>query len=272
MQASGELIETIGLQRVDSRRGRDGSNIGIEVVDTTRAFVGDGPEGYFAQDRLAVADKLKPLDTNLHIDCVCRGPSGSVKFVQSPTRVDKNGTGGGKERHDEHAVGQCLVSIRAPFEIVSAGIISRHHGGIRGVTVQSLGCDAIPVDELVGGDVARDVGRAGLVSGNERLGEIKPSIVGHVVGPLRVSVVIVGRGEGADVVRLAVVIPCDDFHELWLKSKDLLPALVPEKIAREDPVFAIRHFGAIMSREPGGDSCSMVRFNFNVCNVYLRAM
>jgi hypothetical protein len=43
-------------------------------------------------------------------------------------------------------------------------------------------------------------------------------------------------------MRFTVVIPCDNLKELWSHREDLIPAIVPEKIGRKDPVFAVRNF------------------------------
>lgn len=57
--------------------------------------------------------------------------------------------------------------------------------------------------------------------------------------------------EGANVVRLAVIVPSDDLNEARAKCKNLIPSIIPEQVRRENPVLAIRDFGAEVREEPG---------------------
>ena len=52
-------------------------------------------------------------------------------------------------------------------------------------------------------------------------------------------------------MRLAIVIPGDDFDESRAELQKTIPARVPQKIRREDPVLAIGDFATEMGREPG---------------------
>jgi hypothetical protein len=79
-------------------------------------------------------------------------------------------------------------------------------------------------------------------------------------------------------MRLAIVIPRNDFQVLRAKSEDLVPAVEPQKIRWEHPVLAIRNLGAEVSTEPrrygcnvwfpskGGDIRRISCFNSNVCS------
>ena len=64
-----------------------------------------------------------------------------------------------------------------------------------------------------------------------------------------VAVVVVRRVEGADIVTLAVVVPRDDLDVLGPYSEDIVPALVPQQVAGEDPVLAVADFGTEVSLE-----------------------
>lgn len=50
----------------------------------------------------------------------------------------------------------------------------------------------------------------------------------HVICPLGIAIVNMGRPQRPDIVRLAVVVPSDDLEEPRTKSKDLVPAVVPQ--------------------------------------------
>lgn len=47
----------------------------------------------------------------------------------------------------------------------------------------------------------------------------------HVVDPLGVTIVIMGRLERADVVRLAIVVPCDNLNHGEALLENLIPAV-----------------------------------------------
>lgn len=56
-------------------------------------------------------------------------------------------------------------------------------------------------------------------------------------------------------MRFAIVIPSHDFDEVRSLVGCLInnidPTLIPEKVARENPVLAEAHFRPVMGREPG---------------------
>jgi hypothetical protein len=71
-------------------------------------------------------------------------------------------------------------------------------------------------------------------------------------------------------MRLAIVVPCDNFHELRLELENLIPAIEPKEITWEHPVLAVGDFRPVIwtadeartrgiiseiltSREPRGD-------------------
>jgi hypothetical protein len=56
-------------------------------------------------------------------------------------------------------------------------------------------------------------------------------------------------------VRLAIVVPGDNFHETGLSCEDFSPSTVPEEVGREDPVLVVGDVVAKMRREPRGDGC-----------------
>lgn len=55
-------------------------------------------------------------------------------------------------------------------------------------------------------------------------------------------------------MRLAIVVPCHDLNKSRAKFQDLLPSVEPEKIGREYPVLAVRHFATEVGEEPSGRS------------------
>ena len=72
----------------------------------------------------------------------------------------------------------------------------------------------------------------------------------HIISPFGVTIVSVHRAERSDVVRLAIVVPGNDFHEARTQLQDLVPAIVPEGIRRENEVLAVSDFGTEMGKEP----------------------
>lgn len=57
-------------------------------------------------------------------------------------------------------------------------------------------------------------------------------------------------------MRLAVIVPGDDFDETRSELEEVVPAIEPEEIRREYPVLAVGDFIAEMCKEPTG--CSYV--------------
>ncbi len=54
----------------------------------------------------------------------------------------------------------------------------------------------------------------------------------------------------------AIIIPSDDFNVLWSERQDVHPAVIPEEIGREHPVFTVRDLAPIVSGEPSRDGCN----------------
>lgn len=95
------------------------------------------------------------------------------------TGLDSNRSWLGQEGYDVDHVVHGLPTIGSAHEVVSAAIVcGSSGGGVGRVTVESAKSPAVPVDDLVLPDVVVDGRGTGLVSGNERLGKIQPSIVG----------------------------------------------------------------------------------------------
>jgi hypothetical protein len=59
----------------------------------------------------------------------------------------------------------------------------------------------------------------------------------------------VRRAERANIVRLAVVVPGDNFNTSQAHGENLLPAVVLEKISGENPVLTVRNLGAKVREE-----------------------
>ena len=58
-------------------------------------------------------------------------------------------------------------------------------------------------------------------------------------------------------MRFTIIVPSDDFHELWSKGQDLSPSVEPEEISWEQKVLAIGHFRPVVSEEPWRRRCHM---------------
>lgn len=52
-------------------------------------------------------------------------------------------------------------------------------------------------------------------------------------------------------MRLAIVIPGDNFNKARSKSQDFIPSVIPQKIRREDPIFAVGYLRTEVGEEPG---------------------
>lgn len=68
---------------------------------------------------------------------------------------------------------------------------------------------------------------------------VKRACALHVVDPFRGPVVGMGRPEGANVMRLTVIIPNYDLNEARAKRENLTPSMIPEQVRRKDPVLAV---------------------------------
>lgn len=58
-------------------------------------------------------------------------------------------------------------------------------------------------------------------------------------------------------MRLAIVIPSNNFQVLRPQGEDLIPAVEPQKVRWENPVLAVRDLRAEVGAEPGGHRCNV---------------
>jgi hypothetical protein len=122
-----------------------------------------------------------------------------------------------------------LPSIRATLEIVLIWLRWRSaRGCIGSIAVEGLQITAIPVDNLILFDILGHVGVFVLICGDKGFREIKPTVVRQIVGPFGCSIVGVFVFEGSDIVRLAIVVPGEDFHHRESILKNLVPAVEDE--------------------------------------------
>lgn len=98
----------------------------------------------------------------VHGEGGCTG--GGVVGVDCAGGVDDDGTRGFKERNNEDLVFQAIVPVGTAIEVVPATIVSGDHGCVSGVAVESFGRGAVPVDQLILGDVGVRRGGASFVS------------------------------------------------------------------------------------------------------------
>jgi hypothetical protein len=59
-----------------------------------------------------------------------------------------------------------------------------------------------------------------LVRSDERFSHVEPAVVWHIVGPFRVPIVVMLRRERPNVMKFAVVVPCDDLRESRAKGEN----------------------------------------------------
>lgn len=190
--------------------------------------------------------------TRCHVDgeLVCAG-SGLESLRVAPDG-DLESTSFLEQRDDEDFILQGLISVGPALEVVAGGVVGVAHGSICSIAVDARQRRSKPVNNLVFGNMRCRIVGALFIRGDEGLSHVQPAVVRHAVRPLGVSVVAVRAVEAADVVRLAVVVPGDDFDEARLELQDLRPAVEPEEVSGEHPVLGVRHFGAKVCREPGG--------------------
>jgi hypothetical protein len=65
-----------------------------------------------------------------------------------------------------------------------------------------------------------------------------------------------GGAERPNIMGFAVIIPGNNLNEARAHIQNLQPTVVPEQIARENPVLAVRHFRAKVGEEPRRNSCA----------------
>lgn len=159
-----------------------------------------------------------------------------------------DGAGGFEERDDEDGIFDRFVTIGWASEVIRIWRRGRPWflAVVGTIAFSCLGRWAIPVDELIF-TWSRDRFRAGLEGGDVGYGHGEPAIMGHVICPFGVAVIAMGRAEGPNVMRLAVVVPGEDFDVLRGQGQYFVPTFIPEKVTREDPVLAVGDFKAIVS-------------------------
>lgn len=161
----------------------------------------------------------------------------------------------GEHGHNVDDIIHSIPTIWTTHEVVFVALYGAVRGSVGGVAVKALEGTSIPVDNLVLGDILVDGCILVLVGSNVGLGEIEPAVVGpievssflnswghlyaHVVSPLGVTIVIVKRAQGTDVVGLTIVVPCDNLNHRESFLQDLIPAIENQGTTREDPVLAV---------------------------------
>lgn len=253
MQSDSQGGESIRAKGIGGSRGNR-ADVGVEVVDTAGADVGDVHERGGRQDVLAATRHGKGLLAEASGDGEDVGSSRGTEALRVATRGNGKSASGLEESDGVDDVVHVLPAVGNTLKVVAAGVVGRVvRGGVGSITVESLQVTAVPVDNLLVLDVRGNIGVSVLVGGNEGLGQIEPTIVSHVIGPLGVTIVGVLGAEGSDVVRLAIVVPGDDLDHGKALLDDLLPSVEDERAAREDPVLAVGDLGTVVSREPGRD-------------------
>lgn len=121
---------------------------------------------------------------------------------------------------------------------------------------------SVPIDQHIPID-NRSPGTS-FEGGDIRSSELEESVVGQPVRPRSRAVVTVRIVGGSDIVRLAVIIPGDDLKvtKFWRpisEVENLLPPLVPESLGFEQPVLAVRHFLAKVSKDCRFEKVSSAR-------------
>jgi hypothetical protein len=170
------------------------------------------------------------------------------------TRVNRDCRRLSEDCDHKDCVFQCFPTIRSTIKVIATGVIRGEHACIRGIAVDVARSRPIPVDKQIFGDVVIHGGGTILVRGNEWLGHVHPAIVrpncisidlngqaknSHIVYPFRSTIVVVSRAEGANIVRLAIIIPGYNLDESWTQCKHLLPAVIPKQVTWEYPVLAV---------------------------------
>ena len=253
MQSDCQRSKAIGPERVVKASGHS-PDIRVEVVDAARAHIGDIHQRRAAEDGLPVAGQGKLLLPKVGWDLEQVGAGGALERLRGAARRHRHRARALEQRHHIHRVVHRLPPVGPTHEVVAAAVVRRAvRRRVGRVAVQPLEIPPIPVDQLLILDVGRHVRVAVLVRGNEWLRQVQEAVVRHVVGPFRVSVVIVSTFQGPRVVALTVIVPGDDFDHLEALAQHVLPAVVPQGAAREDPVLTVRYLWAEVGEEPGRD-------------------
>ena len=163
---------------------RHGSDVGVEVVQTTWAHVADVFEAHLAQDSLAIAREPKLLLPDAHINGVGRDPRWSIEGPGVAARGDSHCPRFSKHCDYEDRVLHGFPSVGLAHEVVARRVVRLHHRRVRCVTVETARSWPIPVDKLIGRDITVCRCCTGMEGRDERLGHVKPP----AMGPIRASV------------------------------------------------------------------------------------
>lgn len=169
LESNSVLSETIRRERVRGASG-ESADVSVEVVKTTSAGISNVHQRSSRQNTGAVAGQGESLVTKGSVHGEDVGACSCVESLGSAARLDGDGTSRLKKGHNVDGITQSLVTI---------GTAQR----IGRIAVEALQVSAVPVDDLILGNVVGNVGVTVLVSGDERLGEIQPAVVGHIVRP-----------------------------------------------------------------------------------------
>lgn len=175
LQSSSVLRETMRRERVRGA-SRESADVSIEVVETASAGVGDIHQRGSRQHIGAVTGQSENLLTSGSAHGEDVGAGTGVESLRVAARLDGDGTGSLEQGNNVDGIGQSLVTIGA------AQRIGR-------VAVEAVQVSAVPVDDLILGDVVGNVGITVLVSGDVRLGEIQPAVVRHIVRPVAAAII-----------------------------------------------------------------------------------
>jgi hypothetical protein len=237
MQTDCQRGETSAVHRV-GEAGVDGADVGVEVVQAARTDIGDVHKRRAGQDLGTTALKSECLLAKGGIDLDQRSASGDLLGNSVASRLDDNSTSRLEQTDNVDNILHRLPSVRSTLEIILARVgRSSTRGSIGSIAVEALEVATVPVNKLILLDVLGDVCIFTLVRSDERLGEIKPAVVGHVVRPLGCSVIGVLVLERANIMRLAVVIPGEDFDHGEALFEDFVPAVKDKRATRENPVL-----------------------------------
>lgn len=169
LESGGQLSETIRRERVRGA-SRESADKGVEVVKTASADSSDVHQRGSRQHSGAVTGQSESLLTKGSVHGEDVGACTGVESLRVATRLDSDGTSRLEKGNNVDGITQSLVTIRTAQ-------------GIGRIAVEAVQVSAVPVDDLILGDVVGNVGVTVLVSSDERLGEIKPAVVRHVIGP-----------------------------------------------------------------------------------------
>lgn len=167
METSSQGSKTITDEGI-VKASRESTDVGVEVVDTAGANVGNVHERVAIVDDRAATLKSEVLLADVGRDSHKVGSSRHILGNGLATRGDGQCSGRGQHGNNVDLVRESLPAIRTAHEVVAAAVVGANHGGIRSIAVDTSKSAAVPVDDLVLGDEVVDRGSLGLVGGDER--------------------------------------------------------------------------------------------------------